>query len=283
VPPAPVCFLFDNGSLRAASTLNLRAVAAGLRARGCDVRAVSLLHSSAVDPGQLGGEKACLLEPALVDVLTARPDAEIHLVPFFIGPSGALTDYVPQRIAALRVKYPRAVVRLAPPLCERSETPDPELVEALVGVAVRAIAAAGFSKPAVALVDHGSPLAAVTAVRDGLAEALRRKLGDRARAVSACSMERREGDAYAFNEPLLGGLLATPPFNEGEVVVLLQFLSPGRHAGPGGDIASICEEAKRGRPGLRIHQSDTIGLEPSLLGLLERRLGQVRLAAPLVG
>ena len=32
--------------------------------------------------------------------------------------------------------------------------------------------------------------------------------------------------------------------DEGEVVVALQFLSPGRHAGPGGDVAEICTEAE---------------------------------------
>ncbi|WP_404421668.1 sirohydrochlorin chelatase [Nibricoccus sp. IMCC34717] len=280
MPPAPVCFLFDNGSLRAASTLNLRAVAAGLRRRGYSVEAVSLLHSSGVDPAELGGVKAELLEPAVLNALARQPDAEIHLLPFFLGPSGALTDYIPMRMAAVLGKFPQAVIRMAPALCENPDAPDSELVEALLGAANRALNSSGFDRPALALVDHGSPLPAVTRVRDTLAHALRRVLGERVRAVAPASMERREGEAYAFCDPLLAHLLTTAPFDDGEVLVLLQFLSPGRHAGPGGDIAQICDEARRQRPGLRIHQSDTIGLEPSLLRLLEKRLGQVRLAPP---
>ena len=72
-------------------------------------------------------------------------------------------------------------------------------------------------------------------------------------------MERRPGPAYAFADPLLENALrdrfdtfaaakATAPDTEERshllVVVALLFLSPGRHAGPGGDIATILEDAK---------------------------------------
>ncbi|HEY0943642.1 MAG TPA: cobalamin biosynthesis protein CbiX, partial [Opitutaceae bacterium] len=94
----PLCFLFDNGSLRAASTLSLRGVAAALSTRiDAPVRAVSLLHSSAIDPAELDGEPAELLEPAL-DAYFASGGRSAVLLPLFFGPSAALTDYVPARV-----------------------------------------------------------------------------------------------------------------------------------------------------------------------------------------
>ena len=52
-------------------------------------------------------------------------------------------------------------------------------------------------------------------------------------AVEASSMERREGTEYDFNEPLLENLLGSEGF-EKDVVLSMLFISPGRHAGPGG-------------------------------------------------
>ena len=57
-------------------------------------------------------------------------------------------------------------------------------------------------------------------------------------------MERRPEPAYDFNEPMLGALLASPLFADRDTVVALLFLSPGRHAGPGGDIAAIVDDAR---------------------------------------
>jgi hypothetical protein len=123
-------------------------------------------------------------------------------------------------------------------------------------------------------VDHGSPQAAVAAVRDLLGRQLRAVLGDEAEAVAVASMERREGDAYAFNEPLLATALRTPPFDRGEVVVALQFLSPGRHAGPGGDIATICAAAEAGQTELRTQMTEPIATDARLVELLAERLAQ---------
>ena len=111
-PILPTCFLFDNGSLRAASTLNLRVVAKALEAEiGAPVKAVSLLHSSGVDAAELGGVRAELLEPALQEWLAAGAEREAVVLPFFFGPSGALTEYLPERLAAVRQTHgPEALV-----------------------------------------------------------------------------------------------------------------------------------------------------------------------------
>ena len=52
-------------------------------------------------------------------------------------------------------------------------------------------------------------------------------------------MERREGDAYAFNDPLLESLGGISGFAGGRLILAMFFLLPGRHAGEGGDVAEI--------------------------------------------
>jgi hypothetical protein len=273
-PPSTAWFLFDNGSLRAESTLSLRrvAVALGLRT-GLPVQAVSLLHSTNVPATALGGEPARLLEPALVAHFTQFPEGEAILSPLFFGPSAALTEYVPARLAAVRTRFPKAQVRMAGWLVNPAD--DDVRLAAILADQVRAtMRARGWTKPNVILVDHGSPQAAVSLVRNHLGEQLRTALAGEIDALAVASMERREGDAYAFNEPLLATALRTPPFDRGEVVVALQFLSPGRHAGPGGDIAEICEAAESESPALHTQMTEPIAVDPRLIDLLAERLGE---------
>jgi len=271
---SPVCFLFDNGSLRPASTLSLRVTARQLAGElGVEVRAVSLLHSSAVDSTGLGGQPAQLLEPALNAFLEGNASAEVVVLPMFFGPSGALTDYVPERLAALAHKFPQARLSLARWLVDVAE-PDNRIAQALVDSARRQIVGENLVRPKVVLVDHGSPQRAVTAVRDFLGRQVQALLGKEAEAVAVASMEKRAGAEFTFNDPLLAERLLTPPFDQGDVVVLLQFLSPGRHAGPDGDIARICAEARRERPELRTHITETIASDQRVIAVLADRYRQ---------
>jgi sirohydrochlorin ferrochelatase len=125
----------------------------------------------------------------------------------------------------------------------------------------------------VALIDHGTPRIAVTEVRNLLADQLATLLGESVRSVRPCSMERRESAEYDFNEPLLERLLGQRRF-EKEVIVSMLFLQPGRHAGEGGDVAEICQEAEKAHPGLRTHRTDLVGTHPQLIDLLAERLRQ---------
>jgi sirohydrochlorin ferrochelatase len=266
------CFLFDNGSFRADSTRSLRALAARLGGRlGHPVRAVSLLHSTRVPASELDGEPAQLLEPALDAWFAVEPNGRALLSPLFFGPSGALVDYVPERLAALAQRHPAARAFLAEPLVLPDEEPN-ELLAILADRVRATMAEKGWQRPRVALCDHGTPLPAVTVVRDRLAAGLARVLGDEVAGVAACSMERREGPEFAFNEPLLETLLTTPPFEMADVVVALQFLSPGRHAGPGGDVAEICSRAEAARSGLRTAMTAPIADDARLVELLARRI-----------
>lgn len=267
-------FLFDNGSLRAESTLSLRQVAAALRARtGMPVQAVSLLHSSNVPVAALGGEPARLLEPSLAEHFQNHPDVEALLLPLFFGPSAALTEYVPARLANLRARYPAARVRLSPWLV--NEADGDSRLSTIFADQVRTTARArGWVRPKVILVDHGSPQAGVAAVRNYLGRQVRALLGEEVEALTVASMERREGDAYAFNEPLLATALRTAPFDYGPVVIALQFLSPGRHAGPGGDIATICLAAESENAELTTQMTEPISLDERLVELLAERMAQ---------
>ncbi len=275
------CFLFDNGSLRADSIRALRTLAARLAARlGHPVQAVSLLHSTRVPAAELDGVPARLLEPALDAWFTASPRGRALLLPLFFGPSGALTDYLPERLASLAVRHPETRAVLAEALVRPEEEPA-ELVAILADRVRAVLRERGWRQARVVLCDHGSPARAVTAVRDRLAARLGAALAGEVEMVAPASMERREGEAFAFNEPLLATRLATAPFDAGEVVVALQFLSPGRHAGPGGDVAGICAaaEASARAAGRRLDTAMTapIADDARLVEVLARRAEAARL------
>lgn len=258
----PVTFLVDNGSLEPAATLALRGLAQVLAGRiGGPVASVSLLHASAIAAGQLEGVPAEIFEPALARRL-AGGETEFVAVPLFFGPSRALTGYLPERVAHLRKKFPALRLRLAAPLYQPG---DGRLAQILADQ-VRAVRP---QPRRVALVDHGSPVRAVTAVRDDLAAQLRDLLGSET-VVAACSMERRAGAGFAFGDPLLENLLAGSEWT-GEVVIARQFLLPGRHAGPGGDIERICRRVEAARPGLHTRATALVGAHPGLSDILAAR------------
>jgi hypothetical protein len=236
------------------------------------VRAVSLLHSDRVSADELGGTSAKLLEPALKKFLAASPEGAADLLPLFFGPSAAVTQLAAGLARTLREKFPRAALRLAPCLVNAADPSDRRVARMLADQARTAAHAAGWERPKVLLVDHGSPTRAVTAVRDHLAAQLCEELGDGAAAVGAASMERRDGAEFDFNEPLLARALRDRPFGAGEVVVALQFLSPGRHAGPDGDLTQICRAAEAERPGLRTRLTTPLATHPLLVEVLADRL-----------
>jgi hypothetical protein len=118
----------------------------------------------------------------------------------------------------------------------------------------------------VLLCDHGSPIPEVTACRNALAASLREELGLKPEELIACSMERREGSEYDFNEPLLEHALQSA---RGDAVILMLFLLPGRHAGPEGDVATIAKE--HAPAGLRWKLSPLLGTHYSLPSLIEAR------------
>lgn len=264
--------LVDNGSLRADSILNLRRVAGELSAAvGREILPASLLHSSKVPAEDLEGEPAVNFERRLRWFLEAG-EREFTVLPFFFGCSAAITDYLPRRVEFRRRKHGSFSIFRAPFLCDDAGYSRHSVGEILAERVRETLAETGWKRPKVALVDHGSPLPEVTAVRDRLGPELSARLGDSVERVAVASMERREGDAYAFNEPLLEHLLDQPGWNEGGVIVSMLFLSPGRHAGPGGDIDMICRSARARHPGLECRMTRLVGNHPLIIPVLRDRL-----------
>ncbi|MBI5380443.1 MAG: cobalamin biosynthesis protein CbiX [Opitutae bacterium] len=274
--PTPTLLLLDNGSLEPAAVLSLRAIAARLSAAlGQEVAPVSLLHSHKIPAERLDGRPAEIFDQALARRIAAGA-MDFLVVPLFFGPSGALTDYLPQRVARLRALHPDLRVRLAPPLADVPAAADTRLA-AILADHVRAKLTPAAPAPAVIVVDHGSPVREVTAVRDHVTAQLRELLGATVRAVSAASMERRPEPEYAFNEPLLATALDRAATEAGRVIVAPLFLSPGRHAGPGGDIAQICAAAQARHPGLQPILTELVGTHAGLIAILaERAQGEGR-------
>ncbi|AQU83865.1 MULTISPECIES: sirohydrochlorin chelatase [unclassified Halomonas] len=265
-------FLVDNGSLRPQATHNLRRVAAELSQKlGETVQAASLLHSNKIPPEEVGGIPAITLGPA-VERSAEQGASEIIVLPFFFGPSKALTGYLPERMAAMQERFPHVKVRLAQPLVDERGDNDLRLAQLLADNVCGKLQPG--TTPRVALVDHGSPIPEVTAVRNRLAGQLSVLLADEVACVAAASMERREGDEYRFNEPLLEHLLDTPEFQSGSVILAMLFLSPGRHAGEGGDIAEICADAEQRHSSLSTTITALVGEHPGIVDILHTRLRQ---------
>jgi sirohydrochlorin ferrochelatase len=274
MPQKPLTLLVDNGSLQPAATLALRELAAKLGERiKQPVEAVSLLHSSAIDSRLLDGQPAEILFPAL-ERRVAGGQTDFIIVPLFFGPSQALTVHIPDNLSRLQKKFPSLRATLAPPL----HAPDDNRLARILADHVRDELEKSDNTPIhVALVDHGSPVAEVVEVRDQLARQLAVELGSSVAAVAPCSMERRLGAAYDFCDPLLAKLLATAPWADSRVIVSMQFLLPGRHAGPYGDVAEICRNAEAGNPHLRTQMTKLAAEHPLLIDILADRW---RSAAP---
>lgn len=245
--------LVDNGSLNPRATLRLRELARDLAARlGRPVEPVSVLHSDKVDPAELGGVPARTFEPYARQAL-AEGVATLEVVPLFIGPSLAITEFLPELARKVGVN-----LEVRPALAGEGRA------EALAGILSDNLLATGWRPGAgqVLLCDHGSPIPEVTAVREELARRLRARLGLGPDDLVGCAMERREGPRYAFNEPMLAEVVAQ---READFTVLMLFLLPGRHAGAGGDVDTICR--KHARAGVRWRLSPLLGEHPELMRL----------------
>jgi hypothetical protein len=257
--------LIDNGSLEPAAHRQLRAAAAALTAAvGIPVAAVSWKHSDRIAAGELDGLPAWTLAP-WVRRQHAAGEGEFLFVPFFISPQGAIGSALRRDLAALATSVGAFSARFTPGLA------DAGVLAPIVAERVAEVAAArGLRRPAVIVVDHGGPSPASARLRDDVTAAVRDQLGDSAARVAAASMESPAGDAFAFNRPLLSDLLAAPAWDDGDVVIAPLFLAPGRHAGPGGDLAQIA--AAHPAPGRRCHFAGLVGTHPLAIRTLSANL-----------
>lgn len=247
--------LVDNGSLEPAATLNLRRVAAALEsAAGHAVAPVSWKHSDRIPAERLEGRPARTLDSFIRAEYTAGC-RDFHLIPFFISAQGAIGSALRRDLEELRTELGPFAFTFGPGLADLG------VIARIVAERVReTAAAAGLSQPPVVLVDHGGPSAASAALRDRLAAEVGRELTPDFPPPVAASMEGE-------HPPLLADVLAGPVCAGHEVVVALLFLSPGRHAGTGGDIAEICAASPA-----RTHCTGLIGTHPLAITALSATL-----------
>ena len=263
--------LVDNGSYRATSVLSLRRIAKDLSGlSGVKVHPLSLLHSAKIDPGQIGGVPAQTVEPFLKGML-AEGTNKFLVVPLFFGRSAAIYEYLPQRIEEIKNEFPNLEVRIAEPLVDMSDSSNDEVAQILADLVRLKISEKKLKNPSVTLVDHGTPRKKVNEVRNFISKQLESILSNEVSAVKASSMESRTGPEYDFNKPLLEELLGSEGFC-GDVVLAMLFISPGRHAGQGGDIQTICTDSEEKHGGLRTYMSGLFSDHEGIVKILDSRL-----------
>jgi sirohydrochlorin ferrochelatase len=266
----PVILLTDNGSARADSVLNLRRLARRLSERShYPVSPVSLQHADKIPAKALDGDRADTLHPFLRQKL-AQGAKDFLLIPLFFGVSRALTNFIPQQVERLKAEYGSFNLTLGEVLYPLPQG-EPRLAKILVKQMKEA--SAGEPLQQIVVVDHGSPLPQVSEVRKRIAEDMRHLFISNV-PIAEAAMERRVGRTYDFNGELLEHRLVQIAQSDPEMTVdlALLFLSPGRHAGPGGDIEQICQRVNRSHPRLKIRIAPLLGQQDILIDILQDRL-----------
>ncbi len=268
--------LFDNGSLRPEATFSLRRIAAKLSRRlGERVYPVSLAHSGAIAAEELHGVLAREW-PSFLECEVAAGARRFLALPLFFGPSAAITRYLPEASSRVLRGRDDVELRVGAALVDLMGR-DAGMARILEGLVLEKLDAMKFgAKPVVVVVDHGSPVQRVVEARDLVARQLEQALEGRVARVVACSMERREGAEYDFNDPLLEVALEQL-WGEGVENALLcpLFFSPGRHAGVGGDIERIVDGSAWGRAGKELAFCGLVGEGEGLIDLLALRYGEI--------
>jgi sirohydrochlorin ferrochelatase len=278
----PVILLVDNGSRRPQAVFGLRSLAANLsEIVGLKVEPVSLLHSHKIPTDDIGGEAALIVRQRL-KLCAQNNENTVIVIPAFIGPSAAISEYLPKVIAEEKEENPALNVTICKTLCGDDPTaPDPRLAQILFD---HVLAHTHSNSPAtVAVVDHGTPIKVVNTVRNAIATQVATLCQAHQSTVNhhviASSMERREGDEYAFNEPLLENLTPSKTHQKHCIAAML-FLLPGRHAGEGGDVADICDALIADGLFEDIQISKLMSEHPLLPLILKDRLAEKYSVAP---
>ena len=266
--------LFDNGSYRPDATFALRSLASELsKLVSMDVEPISLLHSSKIDPDLIGGNPASIIRRRFKEAIK-RGEKHLLCIPLFLGPSLAISEYLVTLIEEAKALDPEIDIRIASPLAGWDvQKPDSRLAQILADQVEALIKKDTLKDFDVVLVDHGSPIKKLSDLRNNVAEQLGELLHTKALKVQPCSMERRDGEEYAFNEPLLENFGQIPYQIKGRgLVVAMFFILPGRHAGEGGDVDGILQELKDGGTIQAFYKTDLLGNHPMLLEILKDRI-----------
>ncbi|GAA0396409.1 hypothetical protein GCM10009133_01870 [Cocleimonas flava] len=283
----PCILLIDNGSLRANATLQLRNLAEILSIEsGFKIHPVSCKHSNRIPESELNGRPAYTFSYFMEQQLS-KGEKEFILLPLFFGNSRALTSFIPDEVVTLEETFGPITIKIADtiyPLPQGEEELSTIIYDHIIATALKVFNDSDRSKnyadlKNVVLVDHGSPVPRVTAVRQHLANRVREKLaenGANPAALEEAVMERREGKEYDFNGDLLEDwLIHKAEAGETQASVILMFFLPGSHAGEGGDIIEICDNVMKKYPAFKISISPLISEHPKLVSILYERLTHI--------
>lgn len=267
----PTILLIDNGSICAGATLKMRQIAEQLSdVSNLPIHPVSLRHADKIDAGKLQDVPAQTLTPFL-DAKLSAGEREFIILPLFFGVGRALTSFVPDQLALLKEKHGDFELDLADVIYPLPAG-EPRLVTILQEHITQTSYKRAVELTDVVLLDHGSPEPQITQVRENIVAGLQETLSPAIKLEQAV-MERREGEEYDFNGPLLEQWLSNKVAQGVEqIMVVLLFFLPGRHAGPGGDIETICKNALQQYPDLCITLTPLIGEHPMLISILHSRL-----------
>ena len=275
----PIILLFDNGSLKPEASLKLRDLARNLSdVLSMQVEPVSLLHSCKIDPELLNGEPATIIRRRFKKAVNNK-ERKILCLPLFLGPSLAITDYLQELIQEALALDSEMQIKVAAPLSGWDvHKPDERLVTVMKELIEECRANAKRSFKNIVLVDHGSPIKKMAILRNGIAEKVDTLLkGEGVKAtVTACSMEKREGDAFSFNDPLLETIPDYLNLEAAEdLLVAMFFLMPGRHAGEGGDVETILSNLCQNQRIRSFCKTDLIASHPMIMDILVDRVRSV--------
>ncbi len=261
----------DNGSRKPGATLLLRQIAKNLTV-SCDhsVDAVSLQHADKIDPTLLDDEPAQTFYEYIRQNLIQGHRSFIVL-PLFFGRSRALTSFIPEQQALLEQEFGQFKIAIAEVLYPLP-VGEKRLVNILADHILNVLDESTDQTQTAVLVDHGSPVARVSAVRQNLAHEVQQVLGKRVNLEQAC-MERREGLEYDFNGELLEDwLIRQAQAGVKSAIVSMLFLLPGRHAGAGGDVEAICQRVIQTYPDFNVKLTPLVAEHEGLIDLLCIRL-----------
>lgn len=260
-------FLVDNGSLRPESILCLREVAESLKFKtGVSILPAGIMHSHKIDPCKLNGIPALSMQ-SFFKSFDEKKVESLAFIPMFLGPSLAITDWLHNQLREWKRTSPARKYVIAGTLFREG---DDRIALALKDYVVRELTVASTRKPYIILVDHGTPLKEVNKAREHVGRQLAKLVANDSSGFSTACMERRVGSEYDFNDPLLEKVLQKVYAAGGREVILAPFfLAPGRHAGPNGDLASICLPFEKN--GMRILRTPTLGNHPLILDILTER------------
>ena len=274
----PCVLLIDNGSLRANATLQLRNLAEKLTFKSSlKIHPISCKHSNKIPVEELNDQPANTFSNFMKQQLFAGKK-EFILLPLFFGNSRALTYFIPNEIALLEQVFGKFTLKIAEtiyPLPQGEADLTDIIYDHVISTSTKDSDQQSKIKNIV-LVDHGSPVPRVTAVRQHLAESVRERLINaqiEAEALEEAVMERREGKEYDFNGDLLKSwLIQKAQAGETQASVILMFFLPGSHAGEGGDIVEICDAVMDKYPEFHVSISPLISDHPKLIFILNKRL-----------